>query len=223
MPMKSRLAGGLLAVTASSCTLADFNQLNRDPYALDSVARTPPASGPRCQPESLVRYRGMWLTLEPPSNVAPAFAPRLERFEELLVQIGQQVYGRAPKRLLHAGTYACREVADRSARLSEHALGNAIDVTGFYFPALASDRKGTNAELPARLRAAFTVTVFRDYAAPVRSTPVSQYHQRFFALLRQALSDRDLFRGVIGPPDPAHLSHFHLDMAPWAYRRIGSD
>ncbi len=104
--------------------------------------------------------------------------------------------------------------------LSEHALGNAIDVTGFYFPALpvASAKK---TQLPPRLRAAFAVTVSRDYLAPERPTPVSELHQRFFALLRQALRENGLFRGVIGPPDPAHRTHFHLDMAPWAYRRLG--
>jgi hypothetical protein len=53
------------------------------------------------------------------------------------------------------------------------------------------------------LRAAFTVTVWRDYPHPERTTPVSDHHQRFFARLSEALTDGELFRGVIGPPDPA--------------------
>ena len=210
----------ILSLITSSCTIAELNRLVGESYALDAVDRTPRAnSGPRCHPESLIRYRGMWLKLEPPSQVAPAFAPRLEQFEEQLVQIGQQVYGRAPVKILHVGTYACREVADRTARLSEHALGNAIDVTGFQFPALPAASVKTS-PLPPRLRSAFTVTVFRDYVPPERPSAISDVHQRFFAQLRRVLNERELFRGVIGPPDPAHRTHFHLDMAPWPYRRL---
>ena len=205
----------------SSCSLADFSQLTREPYALDSIDRTPgDQNGPRCHPESLVRYRGIWVELEPPSQVAPPFAPRLEQFEELLVQVGQRVYGRASNKILHVGTYVCREVPDRTARLSEHALGNAIDVTGFSFPALPVAAARTSS-LPTRLKSAFTVTILRDYDSPQKVTPVSELHQLFFAQLTQALSESELFRGVIGPTDPAHRSHFHLDMAPWPYRRIG--
>ena len=219
--VRSTLATWLLGVITSSCSLADFSQLTRELYALDSIDRTPSdLSGPRCQPESFIRYRGTWVKLEPPSQVAPPFASRLEQFEELLVQVGQRVYGRAPSKILHVGTYVCREVADRTARLSEHALGNAIDVTGFYFPALPRATARTSA-LPTRLKSAFTVTILRDYDLPQKVTPVNELHQLFFAQLTQALSDGELFRGVIGPPDPAHRSHFHLDMAPWPYRRIG--
>src|SRR6187549_97243 len=114
----------MIGLATSSCTLAELNRLSGESYALDAIDRTPAMSdGPRCHPESLVRYRGTWLKLEPPSAVAPPFAARLERFEELLAQLGQQVYGRAPTKILHVGTYACREVADRTAKLSEHALG----------------------------------------------------------------------------------------------------
>src|SRR4051812_44806381 len=100
---------------ASCCTWADLSALTREPYDLASVDRTPSASsGARCHPESLVRYRGIWIKLEPASEVAPPFASRLEHFEELLAQIGQRVYGRAPTKILHVGTYVCREVADRT-------------------------------------------------------------------------------------------------------------
>ncbi|HKO49395.1 MAG TPA: extensin family protein [Polyangiaceae bacterium] len=211
----------MLGLITSSCSLAELNQLVREPYPLDTVDRSPPANrGSRCHPESLIRYRGTWLKLEPASEVAPPFAARLERFEELLAQVGQQVYGRAPSKILHVGTYVCREVVDRTARLSEHALGNAIDVTGFYFPALPPASAKTS-QLPPRLKAAFTLTVLRDYLPPQQATPVSDRHQLFFTRLSQSLSGGDLFRGVIGPPDPAHRTHFHLDMAPWPYRRLG--
>jgi extensin-like protein len=210
----------IVGLTTSSCTLAELNRLNGNGYALDTVDREPaPHSGPRCHPESLIRYRGTWLKLEPASQVAPPFAARLEQFEELLTQVGQKVYGRAPTRIAHVGTYACREVVDRTARLSEHALGNAIDVTGFYFPALPF-ASNSRIELPARLKSSFTVTVVRDYVARGAPTPISELHQRFFDQLIQALEEREIFRGMIGPPDPAHRTHLHLDMAPWSYRRL---
>ena len=212
----------MLALLTAGCTIAELNRLTGEPYALDALDRSPAAApAPRCHPESLFRYRGTWLKLEPPSDVAPPFALRLEQFEQQLVQIGHQVYGRAPSKILHVGTYVCREVADRRSRLSEHALGNAIDVTGFHFPALppASAKKSP---LPPSLKAAFSVTVWRDYVAPKEANAVSEFHQRFFAQLLQALLERELFRGVIGPPDPDHRTHFHLDMAPWSYRRIGA-
>src|SRR6478752_2439893 len=87
----------VVAVATSACTLAELNQLTGDSYALDAMDRSPP-----------------------PSAVAPPFAARLEQFEELLAQLGQQVYGRAPTKILHAGTYVCRDVANQTIRLSEH-------------------------------------------------------------------------------------------------------
>jgi hypothetical protein len=212
----------IASLITASCSLAELNRLSGDSYALDSVDRSPaPENAPRCHPELLTSYRGTWIKIEPPSQVAPAFAPRLEQFEERLVQIGQKVYDRAPTKILHVGTYACRELADRTTRLSEHALGNAIDVTGFQFPALPVALT-KQSQLPTRLKGAFTVSVFRDYLPPAQATAVSGFHQRFFAELRRAFSEHELFRGVIGPPDRAHRTHFHLDMAPWAYWRLGT-
>jgi hypothetical protein len=197
---------------ATCCTLADLRALSPDGYALDSAPRV----GDACHPETLTVYRGTWLRIDPPSAVAPPFAARLEQFEVKLAELGQRVYGRAPDRILHVGTYVCRPSA--SQKLSEHALGNAIDVTGFHFPALTGN--GAGAELPPALRRAFTITVLRDYVPPARATPVSETHHRFFSLLRSELLRHELFRGVIGPPDPDHRTHFHLDMAPWPYERL---
>ncbi|HYP77343.1 MAG TPA: extensin family protein [Polyangiaceae bacterium] len=209
----------VVAVATSACTLAELNQLTGDSYALDAMDRSPPPSaGPRCHPEALIRYRGTWVKLEPSSAVAPPFAARLEQFEELLAQLGQQVYGRAPTKILHAGTYVCRDVANQTTHLSEHALGNAIDVTGFSFPALPATAESP-ASLPPRLRSSFRVMVLQDYA-PKSVTPTNELHQRFFSLLIQALNEREIFRGMIGPPDPTHRTHLHLDMAPWPYRRL---
>lgn len=200
-----------LSLFAAGCTLADLRSLRGDEYALDAQSR----SG-ACHPEALISYRGTWLKLEPPSAVAVPFAARLERFEEKLAALGHRVYGRAPSQILHVGTYACRATENHAARLSEHALGNAIDVTGFRFPALTQPAP----ELPPQLRGAFTITVLRDYLPPEKPSATSAVHQRFFALLAAELREHELFRGVIGPPDPDHRTHLHLDMAPWPYERL---
>src|SRR6187402_1094209 len=120
----SLLCSGALACAAMGCTNAELFAWRGDPYALDSIDRSPAAEGgARCHPEALIGYRGTWLTLTPSARVAEAVGARLERFEAELVQLGTEVYGRPPSGLLHVGTYACRSV-DLQSRLSEHALGN---------------------------------------------------------------------------------------------------
>ena len=212
----------LLTLTApllAACTLGNL-PFASDEYELDRIDRSPQANqGNPCHPERLAPYRGTWLRLAPPSAVAPPFAARLERFEVTLTEIGHRVYGRGPSQLEHVGIYACRAVERRTTRLSEHALGNAIDVTALRFPALSSEQSRVSA-LPPELRRSFTLSILGDYLPPARSTAISERHQQFFALLRQALREHELFRGVIGPPDSEHRTHLHLDMAPWPYERL---
>ena len=219
---QTRVMRWLLAPVASllaACTFAPARSAGEE-YELDAIDRSASANqGNPCHPERLAVYRGTWLRLAPPSAVAAAFAARLERFEVALAQMGHQIYGRGPSQLEHVGTYACRAVEQRTTRLSEHALGNAIDVTALRFPALSAEQSRTST-LPPELRRSFTVSILRDYLPPARSTAVSERHQQFFALLRGELREHELFRGVIGPPDPDHRTHLHLDMAPWPYERL---
>jgi len=186
-------------------------------YPLDAAPRAAAPKGPAvCRPKQLVQYRGTRVKLEPPSPVFEPFVGRLQRFEETLVEIGTRVYGRAPAAMVHVGTYVCRNVEAEQSHLSEHAFGNAIDVTAFRFPALDSAASKTS-RLPRALRSAFTVSV-RSY----RSTrgAAGERHRRFFLELSQALREEGLFRTAIGPADARHRSHLHLDMAPWSYVRL---
>jgi hypothetical protein len=216
---------GSLCVTAllglSACnpfSAAERNRWAGDPYALDALPRNAaPDAGVECQPELLVSYRGEQIQLEPPARIAEPFRERLQRFERVIGEIGVAVYGRAPTRILHAGTYACRQIAHRQERLSEHALGNAIDVTGFRFPALKA-ASGTS-ELPPKLRAPFVVTVARDWDGKA-SSEESRRHRQFFEALARTLREQQVFRSAIGPADPNHQTHLHLDMAPWSYVRL---
>jgi hypothetical protein len=218
--MRYGLGMGVL-LTSLACnpfSAAGYNQLRGDAYPLDELDRNVGEGGaPSCKPEELVLYRGDTVKLEPPSSIAVPFRERLQRFERAVTELGLAVYGRAPTRILHAGTYACRRVGHRDYRLSEHALGNAIDVTGFRFPALP---KESTASLPKKLRAPFVVTVSRDWTPADPHAEVAAAHARFFEQLAALLRERDLFRGAIGPADPNHETHLHLDMRPWPYRRL---
>ena len=191
-----------------------------DAYALDDVPRTTTAGEKvQCHPEVLVLYRGDVVRLEPPSSVAEPFRERLQRFERAVSEIGVAVYGRAPSRIVHAGTYACREVAHREQRLSEHALGNAIDVTGFRFGALSKEATKTSV-LPSKLRGPFLITITKDWHADPGASDVARKHREFFDRLAAVLREQQLFRGVLGPGDPNHQTHLHLDMAPWPHERL---
>jgi hypothetical protein len=96
-------------------------------------------------------------------------------------------FGQSVTRVIHAGTYACRNINHRvDGRRSEHATANALDVTGF----VISD--GTR------------VMVLQDWR---EGTPKS-------AFLRDLRAGACRFFDVVLSPDfnEAHRDHFHLDM-----------
>jgi hypothetical protein len=196
---------------------AAWNSLRGDAYDLDQVERIID-DGTRitCDPKSLVSHRGTVLPYQGSVQVDPAFRERLVRFEQLAIEVAQQVYGRAPTRLRHFGAYACRSTRNRSYRMSEHALGNAIDIVGFDF-ARARKQELLPDGVPAALRGPFQVRVARHWSADANS-PAASLHSRFLRELAARLSDRpDVFRGMIGPSRSDHSDHFHFDMSPWRY------
>ncbi len=213
-------SAGLLQ--SANALAAELNPTPDSAYPLDAIERVGTLRGPSsCHPKQLVFYRGTRLKLEPPSLVFEPFVARLKRFEATVAEIGIQVYGRAPSQMLHVGTYVCRTVEPQQWHLSEHAFGNAIDVTAFRFPPQASvAADAASRALPRRLKGAFTLSVLADYYPARPATETSDRHQRFFALLNRALRERALFRTAIGPADARHRSHLHLDMAPWPYLKL---
>lgn len=196
---------------------AAWNSRRGDPYALDDVERwIDPATQLGCRPESLVLHRGQLLPYHGAVQVDPAFADRLVRFEQLVVEVAEEVYGRAPAKLRHVGAYSCRPTRQRSQRLSEHALGNAIDVIGFDF-GRAKRGRALPAGVPSALSQAFQVRIARHWA-PRDASSAAAAHARFLHTLADRLGDRsDVFRGMIGPSRRDHADHFHLDMSPWRY------
>ena len=178
-------------------------------YPLDELPRQVPVRGRLRCPGPRVRYRGTHLRYHKPVTVHPDFIPRLARFEALLVEVALERYGRAPSVLVHIGAYNCRRTRGYPDLLSEHALGNALDVEALRFPPAPRARR---AALPRRLRRAFTVSVARHWSAdPDAPDP----HAAFLRALTDRLIEDDTFRVLLGPAFPGHKDHFHFDMAPY--------
>jgi hypothetical protein len=129
-----------------------------------------------------------------------AFCPLVAGWEifrhNTLQQAAKKHFNQPVTRVEHVGTYACRNVYNRSdGRLSEHARANAIDITGFVLA------DGTR------------VTVERDWNSSRQSQKA--------AFLRDIHEGAcQAFNVVFGPDhNAAHANHFHFDMGGfWACR-----
>lgn len=187
--------------------------LSDDPYALDELSRTIPARGRvACPKVDLVIYRGKAIAYAQAARVFVDFKPRLQVMESAIVTAAEQTYGRAPKRLIHLGTYNCRRIAAYPTWLSEHGLGNAIDIAGFDFGALKRGESLPDG-VPKSLRRPFSVRVERNWK-PGRSK-AQQLHAIFLRRVIRILLDKRPFRVLLGPGYPGHHNHFHFDCAPF--------
>jgi hypothetical protein len=195
---------------------ATWNRWRGDPYELDSIERwLAQGEKPSCDARSLVSYSGTTIRYAGSVLVREPFRERLRRFEQVVADAAEEIYGRPPRRLLHYGTYSCRSTRNRSRLLSEHALGNAIDVAGFDFGPLPK-RRSLPPGLEPSLRGSFRVSVARHWSA--RPGAVEQTHQRFLRVLGARLRARtDIFRSMYGPDHGGHDDHLHLDVSPFRY------
>lgn len=184
-----------------------------DSYPLDRVSRDVDARHVRCPDVHLVSYQGTTVRLARAARFAEAFVPHVQEFERIVARVAIEVYGRAPSRINHLGTYNCRVIRAFPDLLSEHGLGNAIDVSGFEFAAAPRDAT-VPTDLPRALRRGFNVTILAHWHS---TRGVGVVHARFLERLREELASRPaLFRGMLGPAYPGHRNHLHLDMAPWS-------
>ena len=184
-----------------------------DSYPLDHVERRVSARGPLVCPEgNLVAYRGDKLKYNKPLRIVPAFRERLKLFENVVVETAIEVYGRAPRTLEQLGSFACRRIRTYPEWLSEHAMGNAVDIAGFIFPPLTMKQARGTSQPPA-LRRGFKVTMLQHWQA---KRPQEQIHSRFLHILAERLIHRaDIFRVLLGPAYPGHKNHFHFDNGPY--------
>lgn len=135
----------------------------------------------------------------PVTNLGAMTCPVARQFarwtREAVQPAASQWLGSPVRRIESFGTYSCRSVNSRpGARLSEHALANAVDVAAFV---LADGRRVT------------VLDGWNSNDANVRA---------FLRAVHQAGCRR--FAIVIGPDgDAFHRDHFHFDMGRGPYCR----
>ncbi|WP_296257568.1 MULTISPECIES: extensin family protein [unclassified Pseudomonas] len=102
----------------------------------------------------------------------------------------QAVFGQNVTQIDHLGSFACRNVYNRSeGRLSQHATANALDIAGFR---LADGRR---------------ISVIKDWKD-------GGDNGKFLRLVREGACQQ--FHTVLGPDyNAAHRNHFHVDMGRW--------
>jgi hypothetical protein len=217
---------GLIALGPPGPAAADAPQaatgtLEQERYKLDAISREVSPKGPLwCPDVEMVDYKGDIIKFTAHAKVFTGFRDRLKEFEKVSRDVGQEVYGRPPSRVVHLGTYSCRRIAAYPELLSEHALGNAIDIAGFDFGSLP---KGGSlpAGVPGVFKNGFEVRVLSHWKARAGYAAV---HARFLKTLAQRLiARRDIFRVLLGPGYPGHDNHFHFDNAPFRMVEIYQD
>jgi len=132
------------------------------------------------------------------TNLGPVACPLASTFAGWarfgVDRAARQILGSALVKIETMGSYSCRNVAGTD-RLSAHATGNAIDVSGFV---LADGRR---------------ITVLGNWYA---GTPEEQ---EFLRVIHASACKR--FGTVLGPDyNPAHRNHLHVELAGVAARGI---
>lgn len=124
------------------------------------------------------------VAIEPPATLVCGAAEALARWTTEVQFAAERDLGQ-PLTSLSVGSYECRgQNHDRDAKLSEHALANAVDVMGYGFSGRASIRVG--------------------------ATPAGTPETSFQAAAQAKACG--FFRTVLGPgSDAAHANHLHLD------------
>ena len=147
----------------------------------------PPRSA--CRVDTAVRVTRVAARLNKPATMSCALAARLDEFERKVVQgLARDELGRRVVAINHLGSFSCRGVNGGHSRLSQHALGRAIDIAGF------------------RLSDGTTVSVEHDWRG---SGPKREFLRR---IARKACEH---FSVVLTPDsDSFHYNHIHLDIGP---------
>ncbi|WP_339469456.1 extensin-like domain-containing protein [Pseudomonas sp. EL_65y_Pfl1_R83] len=177
-----------------------LGRLQDDPALCDSVLET---SGLRvshqadtpvdaaCPLRNTLRVQGAAVGLSSSFLASCPLAVAFALFERHSLQpAAQAVFGQAVTRVDHLGSFACRNMYNRSVgRLSEHASANALDIAGFR---LADGRR---------------ISVLKGW-------PGEGADARFLRRVRDSACDD--FNVVLSPDyNAAHRNHFHLDMGRW--------
>lgn len=132
-----------------------------------------------------VRSLGKSIALEPEALMNCAMTEAAARFvADVVAPTAKREFGAGLKSISQASAYICRP-RNGTTKLSEHAFGNALDIARFNL----SDGKAVDVILRPEEREA-----------------------RFLGAVRKAACGP--FKTVLGPGNPDHETHFHLDLAP---------
>jgi hypothetical protein len=149
-------------------------------------------------PHGVIVSKGpLGFTYAPPLQIDCTLAKELPWIEQVIQQEAEEHLGSAIKQIITFGTFSCRKVRGGfTGRLSEHAVGNAVDFGGF---------------VPRRGKA---VSVSRDYR-PLEDSPGPR--GLFLRGVFRALRGHGGLTHVIGPETRAdHHDHIHIDRGePW--------
>ncbi|WP_240539830.1 extensin-like domain-containing protein [Salinarimonas soli] len=156
------------------------------------MSRTSPIDGPgTCgitYPFRVAAFAGGTVGLSRQATLGCPIIPKVDTWLDDTVQPAAALYFGQPVVEMKSGSYNCRPRNNqRGARLSEHAFGNAVDISAFVF---ADGRE---------------ITVVKGW----RGQPEEQEFLRevFVGACRH-------FTTVLGPgADMFHYDHFHLDLA----------
>lgn len=200
----------ILLVVVTMCAATGLAQGEERTYALDTLERTiAPTGKMRCPSLEMTRYKGATLRFHKPVYIYKHFRAPLEELESIVMEVAIEIFGRPPRRIVHLGTYNCRRIRRIPDLLSEHALGNAIDIEGFDFGPATTRQERASAPT-RRLRRAFKVRVDQHW-----DKRGFELHAEFLRRFTEVLLERDVFRVYLGPAFPGHADHFHFDVAPY--------
>lgn len=172
---------------AAAPALLCLEALGRRGAAFEPVAERASAGG--CRLVNGVSLRQTAARIEPPATMTCPLALALADFEARVVQpAAQRHFGRRVAAIRNWGAYSCRMRSGDSRRLSEHALGQAIDIFAF------------------------------DLAGGTRIAVRDHWRERGprGRFLREvARGACAMFSVVLTPKsDAAHADHLHLDIGP---------
>jgi hypothetical protein len=199
------LAALLLGVTTSCVTRPPrppvspdaaqcLDQLVAQGVRYTTIAAPVAANG--CGIANGVRVEQSAIVWNRPAEMSCSLATRLDGFERDIVQsAARRHFGRPVVLIHHYGAYACRSENGGDGRLSQHAVGNAIDIGGF--------------ELSDGTR----IVVETDWRGRGR---------RHDFLHEVAQGACRYFNVVLTPSSDAfHRNHFHLDVGPYKLCSVG--
>lgn len=155
-----------------------------------------------CGAEQVVRYRRGPGAIRYGSSpiLSCGMALALARFEQVIQQEAQRVLHSRVRRIVHLGSYSCRQMARYRGWVSEHSYANALDIGEF------------------QLDDGRSISVLKHYGSERERDATAR---EFLHTVLQRAYREDVFSVALGPDfDALHKNHFHLDLA--RYRVDGS-